>query len=259
MRIARFRAGGKTRYGIVVNDVVRGIRGNPFSSRSGSALQEDGSAYGLREVRLLAPCQPTKIIALGVNYRSHAEETGIPLPTRPLIFMKPSTAVIGPEDTIKLPPSPKLRVDYEGELAVVVGKRARNVKEEDAGKYILGYTCCDDVTDRYAQRDDGQWTRAKGYDTFAPLGPWIETSLDPACLKIETRVNGEVKQSGNTADQVFSVQALVCFISGIMTLLPGDVISTGTPAGIGRLNHGDTVEVSIEGIGTLRNFVAAGA
>jgi len=177
-------------------------------------------------------------------------------PSTPLIFLKPSTAVIGPNDAIILPPGCK-RIDYEGELAVVVGKKAKNVPKGEAAKYILGYTCFNDVSDREAQVTDGQWTRAKGYDTFAPLGPWIETDISPGGLKLETYVNGELRQSASTSELLFSVPELLSFISHVMTLLPGDVIATGTPEGVGPLKPGDIVEVKIEKIGTLKNPVVA--
>jgi len=233
---------------------IRGIRGNPFARKRGKDFRWDGTAYDPAEVRLLAPCKPSKIVCLGLNYRSHAEETKLPIPTVPLLFLKPSTAVIGPEETILLPPGAK-RVDYEGELGVVIGRRAKAVPEEQAAGYILGYTCFNDVSDRYAQKHDGQWTRAKGYDTFAPIGPWIETEVSPDDLKIETRLNGELRQSARTSDLIFSVPEILAFVSGVMTLLPGDVIATGTPSGIGPMADGDIVEICIEGIGTLRNRV----
>jgi len=211
----------------------------------------------LSDVKLLAPCQPSKIVAIGLNYRAHAQEfKESTLPKEPLLFLKPSTAVIGPEDTIVIPKTSLGRVDYECELAVVIGKTAKNVPEDQANEYIFGYTCANDVTERVYQKEDGQWTRAKGFDTFAPLGPWIVTDITSEDLKIETCVNNEVKQSSNTSDMIFGVPKLLSFISGVMTLLPGDVISTGTPGGIGRITPGDIVEVKIEKIGTLRNLVA---
>jgi len=228
---------------------VQGLRGNPFKR-----VTFDGFTYELNSVKLLAPCTPSKIVCLGLNYRSHAEETKLPIPEVPLIFLKPSTAVIGPEEQIVLPHGAR-RTDYEGELGVVIGKRAKDVPEANSAEYILGYTCFNDVSERYNQRDDVQWTRAKGYDTFAPLGPWIETEAMPEDLKIETYLNGELRQSSRTSDLIFSVPRVVSFISGVMTLLPGDVIATGTPSGIGKLDSGDVVEITIEMIGTLRNPV----
>ena len=203
---------------------------------------------------MLAPCTPSKLVCLGLNYRSHAEEVKIPEPETPLIFLKPSTAVIGPDDSIILPPGSR-RVDYEAELGVVIRKNARFVPEEKAYDYILGYTCVNDVTERYNQKDDGQWTRAKSYDTFAPLGPCIDTGIDPGNLLVETYLNGELRQSARTDDLIFGIPSLLHFITGVMTLLPGDVIATGTMSGIGRMNSGDIVEVRIEKIGILRNQV----
>jgi 2-keto-4-pentenoate hydratase/2-oxohepta-3-ene-1,7-dioic acid hydratase in catechol pathway len=193
-------------------------------------------------------------VAVGLNYRSHAEEFKLQIPSVPLIFLKPSTAVIGPEDKIVYPTVSK-RVDYEGELAVVIGRKAKAVDRAMAKEFILGYTCLNDVSARYEQRDDGQWTRAKGYDTFAPIGPYIETEVSPDDLKIETYLNGDLRQSTRTSDLIFPVDMLLSFISNIMTLLPGDVIATGTPSGIGPMKPGDVVEVTIENIGTLRNYV----
>lgn len=256
MRIVRFAARGKVKYGVLEDNVVRGFRGSPFARfrGPGSTFSLDGSTYKLDEVRLLAPCSPSKIVCLGLNYRSHAEETKLPIPSVPLIFIKPSTAVIGPDGKIVLPRLYKV-VDYEGELAVVIGGKAKDLPQERAKDYVLGYTCFNDVSDRVAQREDGQWTRAKGYDTFAPLGPCIETEIAPDDLKLETYLNGELRQSTRTSDLIFGVGELISFISGVMTLLPGDVIATGTPSGIGRINPGDVVEVRIEKIGTLRNIV----
>ncbi len=258
LRIVRFVVEGRIKYGILQNDVISELRGSPFArfERSGDSFQLDGSTYGLDEVRLLAPCRPSKIVCLGLNYRAHAEETKLPIPVVPLIFLKPSTAVVNPEDDIILPRGYK-RVDYEGELAVVIGKKAKDVREAKAKQYVMGYACFNDVTERHNQAADGQWTRAKSYDTFAPIGPWIETKLDPDDVKIETYLNGELRQSARTSGLIFGVSKLVSFISGVMTLLPGDVIATGTPSGIGRMNPGDVVEVKIEGIGTLKNRVVA--
>lgn len=249
MRLVRFHVDGKTKYGILKNQIIEVIKGKPFGE-----INLTGEIHPLKTVRLLAPCRPSKIVALGINYASHGTEFKHELPKSPLIFIKPPTAVIGPEDNIIYPPSSK-QVDYEAELAVVIGKKARCVAREKAFEYVLGYTCFNDVTARDQQKSDGQWTRAKGYDTFAPIGPWIETDAKPANLKIEAFVNGIQKQHGNTRDLVFPVDELIHFISNIMTLQPGDVIATGTPSGVGPLQPGDTVEIKIEGIGTLRNFV----
>ncbi len=258
MRIVRFQTGGRAKYGMLQGETIRSLDGSPFagSRSSGSRYAFDGAAYRMNEVKLLAPCRPSKIVCVGLNYRRHAEETKMALPTVPLIFLKPPSAVIGTEDAIVPPPS-CTRVDYEGELAVVIGKKAKNVPECRAAEYVLGYTCLNDVTERNIQSADGQWTRAKGFDTFAPMGPWIETELAPDDLKVESYLNGQLRQSGRTGDLIFGVAGLIGFISGVMTLLPGDVISTGTPSGIGPMQPGDVVEVRIEGIGTLRNRVAA--
>ena len=206
----------------------------------------------------MPPCQPSKIVAIGINYRSHATEFKHDLPDSPLMFLKPGTAVIGLEDNIIYPALSK-QVDFEGELGIVMGKKAHLIDAADAPKYILGYTCFNDVTARDLQKKDGQWTRAKGFDTFAAIGPWIETELDPSNLKLETRLNGEIKQSGTTTDLIFNVAQLVSAVSQVMTLLPGDVIASGTPSGIGSMQPGDTVEIQIEGIGTLVNHVSRAA
>jgi 2-keto-4-pentenoate hydratase/2-oxohepta-3-ene-1,7-dioic acid hydratase in catechol pathway len=203
---------------------------------------------------MVADVNPSKIIAVGLNYIDHAKEIKMPLPERPLIFMKPSTSVIGDGEAIVYPPDTKL-LHYEGELAVVIKDRAKNVAKEDAARFIAGYTCANDVTARDLQAADGQWTRSKSFDTFCPLGPRIVSGIDPKSLSIVTRVNGTVKQNSNTKNMVFDAYDLVSFISGIMTLLPGDVIITGTPAGVGPLEAGDSVEVEIEGIGVLKNRV----
>jgi 2-keto-4-pentenoate hydratase/2-oxohepta-3-ene-1,7-dioic acid hydratase in catechol pathway len=257
LRIVRFAAQSKIKYGVLEGDnTIRGFRISPFARFKGSvsSLKLDGGIYKLKDVKLLAPCVPSKIVALGLNYHQHAGELKMPLPSVPLIFLKPSTAVIGPDDEIILPRD-SIQVDYEGELGIVIGKKARDVPRDKVTEYILGYTCVNDVTERHVQKADGQWTRAKGYDTFAPIGPWIETGVDPNDLKLETHLNGELRQSARTSELIFEFTELVSFISGVMTLLPGDVIATGTPPGIGKMDPGDVVEVRIEGIGTLRNFV----
>jgi len=249
MKIIRFVAGRRIRYGILSGDSIQVIDGNPFRS-----IRPVGERYRLSDVRLLAPCLPSKIVAVGLNYRSHAEELGTQLPEVPLIFLKPSTAVIGPEAAIVYPPASN-RVDFEGELGVVIKKQARQVLPNEALDYVLGYTCFNDVTARDLQNRDGQWTRAKGFDTFAAFGPCIETELDPTNVPVETHLNGELKQQSNTNDLIYSVAEIISFISGVMTLLPGDVIATGTPGGIGSMSVGDTIEIRIAPIGTLRNYV----
>jgi 2-keto-4-pentenoate hydratase/2-oxohepta-3-ene-1,7-dioic acid hydratase in catechol pathway len=210
--------------------------------------------FTLTEVRLLAPCFPTKVVAIGLNYRDHAAELKMPLPPEPLVFLKPSSSVVGPGDAI-LMPWQSAQVDYEAELAVVIGRTARNVRRADAAQHVLGYTCLNDVTARDLQSKDGQWTRAKGFDTFCPIGPWIETDLDPSDLKIELFLNGICRQGSRTSNLSFHVAELVEYVSGIMTLFPGDIIATGTPSGIGPMKPEDTVEVRIEGIGSLINTV----
>lgn len=197
---------------------------------------------------------PTKIIAVGLNYLDHAKELNMDIPDYPLIFMKPSTSVIGHGDAIILPPQTK-ELHYEGELAVIIKEKTKNVAKHEASRFIAGYTCANDVTARDLQRIDGQWTRAKSFDTFCPLGPRIVSEIDPKNLRIETRVNGVTKQRSNTKNMIFDVFELVSFISEIMTLLPGDAIITGTPPGVGEIKVGDTVEVEIEGIGVLKNTV----
>ncbi len=249
MKIVRFAAEGKVKYGVLDGESIQAMEGKPFRS-----IRLTDSYYRLGEARLLSPCTPSKIVALGLNYRSHAEETHSPLPDAPLIFLKPSTAVIGPEDSIVYPPS-STRVDYEGELAVVIKKRAWQVSVRDSLQCVLGYTCFNDVTARDLQQHDGQWTRAKGFDTFAAMGPCIETELDLGNVLLRTYLNGELKQEGSTTDLIYSVPQLISFISHVMTLLPGDIVSTGTPEGIGPMHPGDTVEVKIGPIGTLRNYV----
>jgi 2-keto-4-pentenoate hydratase/2-oxohepta-3-ene-1,7-dioic acid hydratase in catechol pathway len=259
VKIVRFSTGDMVQYGVIEGDMIRGFRGSPYPDITGriSSFEDDGSSYTLEAVKLLAPCTPSKLVCLGLNYRSHAEEGKLDVPQSPIIFIKPSTAVIGPEDNIILPPGSR-RVDYEAELGVVIGKTARFVTEGDAFNYVLGYTCVNDVTERYNQRDDGQWTRAKSYDTFAPLGPCIDTDVDPGNVLVETYLNGKLRQSARTGELIFKIPYLVHFITNVMTLLPGDVIATGTMAGIGRMDHGDLVEVKIEKIGTLRNHVVSG-
>ena len=221
-----------------------------------------GREWPLADVRLLAPILASKIVCVGKNYADHAAEMGSEAPAEPLIFLKPNTSVIGPEAAIAYPPSSE-RVDYEGELAVVIGQPCRDVAAARAHEVILGYTCANDVTARDQQQADGQWTRGKGYDTFCPLGPWIETDLDPASAPIRTRLNGRVMQESNTSDLIFSCAELIAFLSAGMTLLPGTVIMTGTPSGVGFarkppvfLRSGDVVEIEVEGIGVLRNPVA---
>jgi 2-keto-4-pentenoate hydratase/2-oxohepta-3-ene-1,7-dioic acid hydratase in catechol pathway len=253
MRIARFTAGGDPAYGVVEGPdkeaAITQIDGHPIG-----AFTLTGTRFPLADVRLLAPILPTKIVAIGKNYAEHAAEMGGEAPTEPLIFLKPSSAVVGPGDPIARPSSVG-RVDFEGELAVVIGKVCRDVPSELAYDVVLGYTCGNDVTAREQQAADGQWSRAKGYDTFCPLGPWIETELDPSDLSLTTTVSGEVKQSARTSQLIHDIPKLIAHITAVMTLLPGDVLMTGTPAGVGPIDVGDDVVVTIEGIGSLSNVV----
>jgi 2-keto-4-pentenoate hydratase/2-oxohepta-3-ene-1,7-dioic acid hydratase in catechol pathway len=254
MRIARFELMGRTGYGILDGEKIDVLWNTPYEDGLNNTV---GEILSLPAVKLLAPCEPTKIVALGLNYRDHAMEFGHPIPEEPLIFLKPATAVIGPDDDIVYPAMSR-RVDYEAELAVVIGRTCSRVREEEALDYILGYTCINDVTARDLQQKDGQWTRAKGFDSFAPLGPWIETAIpDPNNLTVEAYLNGERRQHSNTSNLIFGVAAQISFISQIMTLLPGDVIATGTPSGIGPMQPGDVVEIRVEGIGTLQNHLVA--
>jgi 2-keto-4-pentenoate hydratase/2-oxohepta-3-ene-1,7-dioic acid hydratase in catechol pathway len=228
---------------------VAAIDGHPFGP-----ITFTGDRWALPDVRLLSPILPSKVVALGKNYADHAKEMGGEAPETPMIFIKPSTSVIGDGDVIRLPTSSS-EVHYEGELALVIGRPARNVSREDALSYVLGYAAANDVTARDQQRADVQFTRSKGYDSFCPLGPWFETVLDPSDLRLVTRVNGEIKQDGRTSQMIHDIASQIAFISGVMTLLPGDVVLTGTPAGVGPIVDGDTVSVEIEGIGTLTNPV----
>jgi 2-keto-4-pentenoate hydratase/2-oxohepta-3-ene-1,7-dioic acid hydratase in catechol pathway len=239
-------------YGAVEPEGIRIHRGTPFV-----AWEPTETVVPWDQARLLAPVIPTKIVCVGKNYVEHAEEMDSDVPERPLIFLKPPTTVVGPLQAIRIPPDSE-RVDHEAELAVVIGRVTRDVAVEDVGPHILGYTAANDVTARDLQRLDGQWTRAKGFDTFCPLGPAIDTELDPAeGLSILCRVNDEIRQAGSTSDMVFPVGEIVSYVSRIMTLLPGDVILTGTPSGVGPFDVGDRVEVEIEGIGVLVNPVVA--
>jgi 2-keto-4-pentenoate hydratase/2-oxohepta-3-ene-1,7-dioic acid hydratase in catechol pathway len=231
---------------------VAAIGGHPFGP-----ISYTGDRWALPDVRLLSPFLPSKVVALGKNYAAHAQEMGGGAPPEtPMIFIKPSTSVIGDGDAIRLPASSS-EVHFEGELAVVIGTPARNVAPDDAFSHVFGYAAANDVTARDQQRADVQFTRAKGYDSFCPLGPWVETVLDPRDLRLVTRVNGEIKQDARTSAMVHDIAKQIAFISGVMTLLPGDVVLTGTPEGVGPIVAGDTVSVEIEGIGTLTNPVVA--
>jgi 2-keto-4-pentenoate hydratase/2-oxohepta-3-ene-1,7-dioic acid hydratase in catechol pathway len=264
MKYCRFQLNGSAHYGL-----VESVAGNDEITRLllQAPQQSDGDVEGLpsrrmdriplAEASLLPPVQPSKIVCVGRNYREHAAELGSDIPTEPLLFFKPPSSLLPPGGTI-LRPKVSERTDYEGELGVVIGRRCSQLADgEDVRPYILGYTCVDDFTARDLQKKDGQWTRAKGFDTFCPVGPVVADGLDPwAGVHIETRVNGEVRQSGTTTDFIFPLDVVIRYISRIMTLEPGDLIATGTPAGVGPVVAGDTVEVSIPGVGTLRNPVA---
>jgi 2-keto-4-pentenoate hydratase/2-oxohepta-3-ene-1,7-dioic acid hydratase in catechol pathway len=267
MRIARFAFGGEVRYGVVDSEPAGGVTadelqvaelaGHPFGAAD--SIRFTGAKYPLPDVRLLAPVLPSKVMAIGKNYAAHAREMGGEPPAEPVIFLKPSTSVAGPVDAIVRPVKLSQRVDYEGELAVVIGRPGRDVPPERAAEYIFGYTCANDVTARDLQGRDGQWARAKGFDTFCPIGPWIETDLDPSDLELTTTVNDAVRQQSRTSLLLHDVPTLVSYVSSVMTMLPGDVLLTGTPDGIGRLERGDSVSVTIEGIGTLSNRVVDSA
>jgi 2-keto-4-pentenoate hydratase/2-oxohepta-3-ene-1,7-dioic acid hydratase in catechol pathway len=249
MRLVRFRQGDRIATGAVEGEYVLPLRGTFVDDPVPT-----GEQVPLDAVRLLAPVIPSKIVAVGRNYAEHAEELGNPMPEEPVIFLKPSTSVIGPGDGIPYPEQSE-RVDHEGELAIVIGRFARRVPAEEAGKFVLGYTCANDVTARDLQAQDVTWARAKGFDGFCPLGPWVETEFDPLDVAVECRVNGDPRQTGRTSQLAFGPAELIEFVSHIMTLLPGDVILTGTPAGVGPMQIGDRVEVEIEGIGILENEV----
>ncbi|MGB5993779.1 MAG: fumarylacetoacetate hydrolase family protein [Candidatus Deferrimicrobiaceae bacterium] len=253
MKIARFEYRGNIAYGLVDPEKgeIRELDGPPFEG-----IRDTGSVRPLADVRLLAPVVPSKIVALGFTYKGHAREMGKVIPEEPLIFLKAPSALNDPGGDVVYPRASQ-RVDYEAELAVIIGKKAKNVSAEDAQSVILGYTCINDVTARDLQAKDVQFARAKGFDTFAPLGPWIETDLDPSALQVRCLVNGQVKQNYNTREIGASVFSLVDHISHVMTLYPGDVVATGTPPGVGPVQVGDVMTVEIEGIGSLTNRVVA--
>lgn len=250
MKIARFDLNGEIRFGSIVGDSVSLFRTNPFESQELS-----GESVSLDQVKLLAPVAPSKVICIGMNYAAHAAEISQDVPDEPLMFFKPISAIIGPGDLIVLPQQSD-QVELEVELAIVIGKQAKNISKAEVKSHILGYTIGNDVTARDIQFSDLQWARAKGFDTFCPLGPWIETDFDPAGKHLDSRVSGERRQHAKTNDMIFNVETIVSFVSENVTLFPGDVILTGSPAGISRITHGDEIECEIEGIGVLRNQVA---
>ena len=249
MKLLRYSYNDKIQNGILEKDIIKRIKGDFFS---GFQITED--EINLNSVKLLSPTTPSKIVAVGLNYVDHAKELKMEIPKNPIIFIKPASTVIGPEDPI-IYPECSTQVDYEVELGIVIGKRAKNIEKNEAEEYILGYTVFNDVTARDLQRNDKQWTRAKSFDTFAPIGPLIETSIDPFDLPISLKLNGNTRQNSSTKNMIFNCYELVEFISGIMPLEPGDVIATVTPPGVGPMNRGDVVEAKVEGIGVLKNYV----
>ncbi len=249
--LCRFRIDNKVHFGSFENNRIKSAKGPFFATDPIPA----GQSFALEQVKLLAPCLPSKVVAVGLNYIDHAKELKMGLPEQPLIFIKPSTSVIGPFDDIIYPECVE-RLDYEAELAIVIKKPCKDIEAREAEDHILGYTLLNDVTARDIQEKDGQWTRAKSFDTFCPIGPFVATGIPIDDLEIKLLLNGEVKQSSNTKNLIFKPIDLVSFISKICTLLPGDIIATGTPGGVGPMNTGDEVEVSIENIGSLKNRVA---
>ncbi|GAB6276790.1 MAG: fumarylacetoacetate hydrolase family protein [Rectinema sp.] len=258
MRIIRCEYEGKLFYGRIDGDNVMLSYDVPKirMSHEGKEVywESEEKSVPFSTVRLEAPCAPKKAVCVGLNYRDHADEFGQTIPSAPVLFIKPSTSLLGPGKTIQYPSMSK-RVDYEAELVVVIGRLAKNVTAHDAFDYVLGYTCGNDVTARDLQPQNGQWTIAKSFDTFMPLGPWIETDIDPSSLQIKALLNGEVRQSSSTTNLIFNVADLIAYISQIMTLEPGDVIMTGTPSGVGPMKKGDRIVVEIEGIGHLENII----
>lgn len=249
MKIARFSAGGDPQFGIVDDDELVVLAGDPLFH----GYDTTGERVKLAEVRLLAPVIPrSKVVCIGMNYAAHVATMQYEVPDNPLIFLKPNTAVIGPDEPIIIPPVDG-RITHEGELVVVIGKIAKRVKAADWRDYVFGFTIGNDVSARDVMFADGQWARAKGFDTFAPIGPFIETELDPSALEIETFVDGEPRRKGNTSDMITKVPEIIEFVSDAWTLLPGDIIMTGTPDGLGGFVDGQTIEIRIEGLGVLRN------
>jgi len=258
MRYCKFPTSDGPQYGEVQTrggeDVIVRRIPPPEEDHACTFHEQDMQPIPLSEARLLPPVNPSKIVCVGRNYREHAKELGNEVPADILIFLKPPSSLLAPEGKIVMPQLSE-RVDYEGELAAVIGKKCRNATESEALSFVRGYTCANDVTARDLQKSDGQWTRGKGFDTFCPVGPLVSNEVTPEALDLETRVNGQVRQTGNTRDFIFPLTAVIRYISRVMTLLPGDLILTGTPAGVGPLKADNRVEVSISGLGTLTNFV----
>jgi len=257
MKIVRFVSGGRMQYGVLESDHIVPCTGDPFVG-----LKREDGEIDAHTARLLPPVSPPNIICLGLNYKKHADEAGVKYPSEPLIFFKTTTSLCGPGDPIVLPKAYGDSIDYESEMAIVIGKQAKDIEEASVPEFVLGYTIANDVSNRAVQFKDGQWARGKSYDTFCPLGPCIETDIDPDHLAIECRVDGNVMQSSNTSNMIFSSRRIVAFLSTCMTLLPGSVILTGTPEGVGYarvpkffLEAGQRVECTVEGIGTLANPV----
>ncbi len=250
MRTVRYQVkNDRQQYGWILENKVGAIEGNLYGE-----YRRLEATLPLAEVKLVAPVEPSKIVCIGRNYAEHAKEHDVEVPKVPLIFLKPPSSIIGPDEAIVLPPQSQ-QVEHEAELVVVIGKRGRNIITEEAQNYIFGYTVGNDVTARDLQRSDGQWTRAKGYDTFCSFGPWVDTEFDPSDAIITCRVSGQPRQMASTRDMVFNVSQIIAFISSVMTLEPGDLIFTGTPAGVGPLVDGDEVVIEIEGLGKLSNPV----
>ena len=249
MRFLRAQMDGQAFYAALEGERVRRLTSLPYDG-----MQYTGEEYSLGEVKLLPPSEPTKIVAVGLNYAKHAAELKEKLVGNPVLFLKPTTALIAHGEKIVWPAA-SAQVDYEAELALVIGRVCKNVTTEEAPQYIFGYTALNDVTARDVQKSDGQWTRAKSYDTFCPVGPYVDSEYNPAARRVQSVLDGEIKQDGQTGDMLFTPAELVSFISACMTLLPGDIIATGTPEGIGPMRRGGEIEIRIEGLETLRNSV----
>lgn len=255
MKYVRIRLNGEAAWGVLQGEQIAVLDQAPYASG-----KPTGKTISLAGAELLAPCAPTKVVAVGKNYHDHIKEFDAQVPERPILFIKPTTSIIGPNQPIQLPDtSLSQRVDFEGELALVISRQATKIKASEASQFILGYTILNDVTARDIQKLDGQWTRAKGFDTFCPIGPYLSDEVSPDNLQLTTTVNGHVRQHESTAQLIWSIGELLAFITQGMTLLPGDVVTTGTPAGVGPLSDGDVVAITIEGLGTLSNPVTARA